>query len=183
MRKVLMVLLLLFPMIVGAQELVKFVLMPDGTYRTEEGADFVVVPFEGKTAHQIYQELASNVGATFNDPSKVMSGVEDAFIKIRAFSDVLIRGGLMGSHAYGGYYQLEFRIKDGRVRVSAPFIEEKVWDEYEEARHSSLAKKYFKDGKLRENRSSDYSIRVAKMNKIINRILFTTVYQDVTDAW
>ena len=50
----------------------------------------MVIPFEGKTAHQIYQELASNVGSTFNDPSKVMSEVEDASIKIRAFSDNLV---------------------------------------------------------------------------------------------
>lgn len=89
----------------------------------------------------------------------------------------------MGSHAYGGYYQLEFRIKDGRVRVSAPFIEEKVWDEYEEVQFSSLAKKYFKDGKLKENRSSDYRMRITKMNNIINRILFTTVVQDATEDW
>ena len=89
MRKLIVMLLTLLPILAGAQELANFVLMPNGTYQTEDGQDFIVIPFEGKTAHQIYQELATNVGSTFNDPSKVMSGVEDASIKIRAFSDFL----------------------------------------------------------------------------------------------
>lgn len=121
--------MVLLPMLAGAQELANFVLMPDGTYQTEDGKDFVVIPFEGKTAHQIYQELASNVGSTFNDPSKVMSGVEDASIKIRAFSDFLWLNKVLGiPHGWGGYYQLELRIKDGQVRVSAPVVEDIAMD-------------------------------------------------------
>ena len=73
MKKLLAMMLMLLPMLAWGQDLANFVLMPDGTYQTKDGNDFVVIPFEGKTAHQIYQELASNVGSTFNDPSKVMS--------------------------------------------------------------------------------------------------------------
>lgn len=181
MKKALVVLLLLFPAIVGAQELVKFVLTPNGTYRTEDGEAFIAVSFEGKTAHQIYQELASNVGSTFNDPSKVMSGIEDSFIKIRAFSNDLIRNVFQ---SYGGYYQLEFRIKDGRVRVSAPFIESNVSAGQYGNTFVFFVKKHFKDGKLKnESRSKDYWIVVNKMNNIINRILFTSVVQDATEDW
>lgn len=72
MKKLLAMMLMLLPMLAWGQDLANFVLMPDGTYQTKDGKDFVVIPFEGKTAHQIYQELASNVGSTFNDPSLVM---------------------------------------------------------------------------------------------------------------
>ena len=56
----------------SAQELVSFKVTPDGNFVSSTGEDFVVVPFEGKNAHQIYQMLASNVGSVYNDPSKVM---------------------------------------------------------------------------------------------------------------
>ncbi len=59
MKKLIVMMMLVLPMLAMAQDLVHFVLMPDGTYQTEDGKDFVVVPFEGKTAHQIYQELAT----------------------------------------------------------------------------------------------------------------------------
>lgn len=180
--------LMLLPTIVEAQGLAKFVLMPNGTYQTEDGKDFIVISFEGKTAHQIYQELTSNVGSTFNDPSKVMSSIEDSFIKIRAFSDDLVRGRFLGLHqSYGGYYQLEFRIKDGRVRISAPIVEDKVgvWvgNQYMSNTFSFFVKNHFKDGKLKEKRSKDYNVVVSKMNYIVNRILLTTAIQDTTENW
>lgn len=189
MRKLIAFVLMLLPMFAEAQQLANFVLMPNGTYQTEDGKDFVIIPFEGKTAHQIYLELASNVGSTFNDPSKVMSGVEDASIKIRAHSDDLIRNRLMGlAQSMGGYYQLEFRIKDGRVRVSAPYIEEEVgfWmnGNYNSNKFEWFVKKHFKDDKLKEGkRKEDYDIVVAKMNNIIKRILYTSTVQDATEDW
>ncbi len=189
MKKLIVMMMLVLPMLAMAQDLVHFVLMPDGTYQTEDGKDFVVVPFEGKTAHQIYQELATNVGSVYNEPSEVMSGVEDASIKIRAHSDDLIRNRLMGiGQSFGGYYQLEFRIRDGRVRVSAPFIEEKVgfWmnGSYNSNKFVFFVKKHFKNGKLKDGkRAEDYNIVVAKMNGIINSILHTSTVQDAQDDW
>lgn len=189
MKKLIAIVMMMLPMLTWGQELANFVLMPDGTYQTEDGKDFVVIPFEDKTAHQIYQELASNVGSTFNDPSKVMSGVEDASIKIRAHSDDLIRNRVMGlGQSMGGYYQLEFRIKDGRVRVSAPYVEEEVgfWmnGKYNSNKFEWFVKKHFKNGKLKDGkREEDYKIVVAKMNGIINRILNSSSVQDANEDW
>lgn len=189
MKKLIAILMMLLPMLTGAQELANFVLMPDGTYQTEDGKDFVVIPFEGKTAHQIYQELASNVAATFNDPSKVMSGVDDASIKIRAHSDDLVRNRVMGiGQSMGGYYQLEFRIKDGRVRVSAPYVEEEVgfWmgGKYNSNKFEWFVKKHFKNDKLKDGkRKEDYDIVVAKMNGVINNILNRSAVQDANEDW
>lgn len=191
MKKLIAIVMMLLPMLAGAQELANFVLMPDGTYQTEDGKDFVVIPFEGKTAHQIYQELASNVGSTFNDPSKVMSGVDDASIKIRAFSDNLVMAkpfGFVKDQPYGGHYQLEFKIRDGRVRVSAPIVEEDVeYISYDHKRYdgtfSKLVSKYFKNGVLHEKKKKNYDAMVARMNSVINRILYTSTVQDANEDW
>lgn len=186
MKKLLTMMLMLLPMLAWGQELANFVLMPNGTYQTEDGKDFVVISFEGKTAHHIYQELASNVGSTFNDPSKVMSGVEDASIKIRAFSDFLWFNKVLGiPHGWGGYYQLEFRIKDGRVRVSAPIVEDIAMDTqpYDKWSYGSKVKKWFKNGVVKEGDRTKYDEIVAHMNGIINRILYTSTVQDANEDW
>lgn len=191
MKKLIAIMMMLLPIMAGAQELVNFVLMPDGTYQTEDGKDFVVIPFEGKTAHQIYQELASNVGSTFNDPSKVMSVVEDASIKIRAYSDDLVMAkpfGYVKDQPFGGYYQLEFKIRDGRVRVSAPIVEGDVEHiGYDHKRHSGtfpkFVGKYFKNGVLQEKKKKNYDAIVTKMNNIVNHILYTSSIQDANEDW
>lgn len=191
MKKLIAIVMMMLPMIAWGQELANFVLMPNGTYQTEDGKDFVVIPFEGKTAHQIYQELASNVGSTFNDPSKVMSGVDDASIKIRAYSDNLVMAkpfGFVKDQPYGGHYQLEFKIRDGRVRVSAPIVEEDVeYISYDHKRYdgtfSKLVSKYFKNGVLQEKKKKNYDAMVARMNSTINRILYTSTVQDANEDW
>ena len=183
-RKFLALLLLLMPVLVNAQDLALFKLNQFGQYTAENGDDYIVIPFEGKTSHQIYQELASNVSSLFNNPSKVMTGVEDASIKIRAFSDDLIRIKILGlAQSLGGYYQLEFKIKDGRVRVSAPMIEETMWIDGPTARtFTKEVKGYFKNGELKEKKAQDYKIVVAKMNAIVNSILGSTKSEE-DDNW
>lgn len=182
---------MLLPLIADAQEMVHFILKPNGTYQTEEGNDYVIINFEGKTAHQIFQELASNVASTYNNPSKVMSTVEDASIKIRAYSDDIIYGmpfGYIKIQPHGGYYQLEFKIRDGRVRVSAPFIEDELeWFDYQSKRSKlsfrTTVKKFFKDGVLQEKKKKYYDHAVYKMNNTINKILYTSTIQDTMEDW
>lgn len=178
MRKFLFILALFFCMVSNAQGTVEFILTPDGYYKTEEGQDYTIVQFDGKTAHQIYQELASNINSIYNKPSEVMNGVEDSSIKVRAYSNDLIRARALGlGQSLGGYYQLEFQIKDGRVRVSAPYIESKVGymtpKGYSESNFRDMLKKHFKkDGTLKDGkRAEDYTAVVLKMNNIINLIL------------
>lgn len=191
MKKLLTLILMLLPLVAVAQDFADFVLMPNGIYQTKDGKDFIVVPYEGKTAHQIYQELASNVSSTFNDPSKVMSGVEDASIKIRAYSDNLVMAkpfGFVKDQPYAGHYQLEFKIRDGRVRVAAPVIEDNVefisYDHKKyDGRFSKLVGKFFKDGVVEDKKKKNYDSMVEKMNNIINRILYTSTVQDAGEDW
>lgn len=186
MKKVIVIVLMLIPLLAVAQDAPEFILTSDGTYQTADGKDFVVVPFEGMTAHQIYQELATNIGSTYNNPTEVMSGVEGSSIKIRAYSDFLWLNKFLGiPHRWGGFYQIEFRIKDGRVRVSAPYVEDVSMDTLPLQKHAygSLVKKWFKKGELKEGDKEKYDAVVAHMNNIIARILFTSDTIEAVDEW
>lgn len=159
-----------------AQDKVNFNLTPIGSFITDGGEDFVVVPFEGKSAHQIYQLLATNVGSLYNDPSKVMSGVEDASIKVRAYSANLCQKKVVLTFDGGGYYQLEFKIKDGRVRVSAPYIENQISFEtqpisFGEFRY--IVSKWYekKTGEPKNKNKRDIYRIEHQVNSIINSIL------------
>lgn len=46
MKKILIVLAILLPLIAGAIEPVQFRLTPAGLYETSTGEDFIIVPFE-----------------------------------------------------------------------------------------------------------------------------------------
>ena len=192
MKKVILFLLLICPFIMSAQELVSFKVTPDGNFVSSTGEDFVVVPFEGKNAHQIYQMLASNVGSVYNDPSKVMSGVEDASIKIRAFSDNIYTKKVMGiPHAFQGFYQIEFRIKDGRVRITAPYVEDSldapsISNQFGGNKGSfrHIVGKWFKNGKLKEKEAPNASNIELQLNGAINVILgLSGSTSKVDDDW
>lgn len=190
MRKLLLLATLLMPLLMSAQNTVQFILTSDGVYKAENGDDYIVIPFEGKTAHQIYQILVSNINSIYKNPSEVMTGVEDFSIKVRAISDDVIRTRLLGiGQSQSGYYQLEFKIKDGRVRVSAPLIDSEVWTVGDKGRvfadFPSIAKAHFnKDGSLKEGkRTKDYNRVVSKMNGIINSILNLSASKDADDDW
>lgn len=192
MKKILLLLLFICPFFVSGQELVSFKVTPDGNFVSSMGEDFVVVPFEGKSAHQLYQMLASNVGSVYNDPSKVMSGVEDVSIKIRAFSDNIYTKKVMGiSHPFCGYYQIEFRIKDGRVRVSAPYVEDDIdaptiSNQFGGNKGSFryIVKKWFKDGQLKEKEVPNAVNIESQLNGAINSVLgLTGSASTIDDNW
>ena len=169
----------------SAQTMVAFHVTPDGSFISPDGDDFVVVKFENKSAHEIFQSLASNVSSLYNDPSKVMSTVDDASIKIRAMETICANKGLgitIGS--WIGYYQLDFKIKDGRVRVSAPVIEHYMKDsnfKKPDKSYPGYVKGFFKDGELKENKKDEYEALNFKFNLIINSILGLTKSEKEND--
>lgn len=156
-----------------AQPIVEFHVTPDGSFKSPEGKDYIVVPFEGKNAHQIYVELATNVGSIYNSPANVMSSVEDVSIKIRAIKNFLVTWGAISSE-FSGYYQLEFKIKDGRVRITAPIIEQDMTDK-NGYNHAGYYRKYikgiFKDGVAKGKQLAKYIALNQSMNSTINAIL------------
>ncbi len=169
---------------------VNFKLQADGRFVNEDGSDFTVVPFEGKSAHDIYVMLTANVTSIYNDASKVMNTVEDNTVKVRGFAD---SGKIFPFITFlrlsvEGHYQLEFKIRDGRVRVSAPFIEEDATmtggtSGPTPVIYSKMLQKnlFNKDGSIKKKREKDVAGIELYVNSIINKILTDT--PQVEDDW
>ena len=166
---------LLVILFANAQSPVFFHLSASGNFVSDKGENFIVVDFENKSAHNLYQMVASNIANTFNDPSKVFSGVDDTSIKVRAYCPDLCTKKLLLTFPGGGYYQLFFQFKDNKIRVSAPYIESTV--EYNTNPPSygdfyDIVKKWYnKKGEIKEKNKADVLRVEAKMNVILNSIL------------
>lgn len=84
---------------------------------------------------------------------------------------------------FGLYYQLEFRIKDGRVRVSAPYFEDdnEVGDI---GNFAKIVKKWFKNGQVKEKETKTVAGLELYINGIINSILgLTGRTSNIDDDW
>lgn len=112
----------------NAQTLVKFNLRPDGTFQTDDGKNFVVVEFEGKTAQELYTMVKSNAITLYNSPKTVLSENEPVNLSILALSENLYKTYKIGGGfvAYKANYNLVFHFKDGRIRIDAPLVHEKL---------------------------------------------------------
>lgn len=194
MKKFLLFLLIGLPFFATSQEPVKFYLTDTGNFVSKTGENFIVVPFEGKSSHDIFITLASNIASVYNDPSQVMSTVEDASIKIRAYNDCIFTNKvLMIPRCWAGYYQLEFRIKDGRVRISAPIIENELVN-YQlsptavgggnKREFNKVVKGWFKDGKPKEKEQKNIDYVEAGVDVPINSILgIIGINSEIDDNW
>lgn len=177
MKKLIAIVMMLLPMLAWGQQMagsVWFDLQPDGQFLTKDGKDFVVVEYEGKTAHELYQMIATNIGSAYNDPSKVMSGVEDASIKVRAYCPNLVQKKLILTFNGGAYYQLEFKFKDGRIRVSAPYIEREVIFDSQPPQYANfydIVAKWYKKGELKKGDRVKYEVLNITVNSFIQVIL------------
>ena len=171
MKKIVSILLLvLTTAVVSAQGVVSFKLTPEGKYVTEEGDDFVIVPFEGKSASEIYMELLENITAIRDAPFEIVSSLDSKLLTVLVKSNDIIRNRMLGrTYNLEGSYTVEFKIKDGRVRVSAPNVSpnagqyEFVWF----VKNHFNKKGEFKD----ENRRKDFQEVQVEVNKTLNYLL------------
>ena len=180
MRKYLSFCLMLIISCLSVSAQVDFKLQADGSFRTIDGADYVVIPFEGKSAHDLFVTLTSNATSIYNDVSKVMNTVQDNTVKIRGFagSGNIFPYFTMFNFSVEGYYQLEFKIKDGRIRVSAPIVEDDATmtggtNGPSAVSYSGMVAKHLfdKKGIVKKKKVNDVASIEAYLNSIINRIL------------
>lgn len=176
MKKILLLSFLLLSIIVKGQDQVSFKLTQTG-FCSNDGKDYIVVPFEGKNAHDIFLSLCSNINSLYKNPKNVMSVVGDTSISIIAYDEkISSTNAMLGMHIWlGGYYNLVFQIKDGRVRVSAPIIDEELTNmanSQKAAPFSSYLKSWFKKGEVKEKSKKHQKHTEDNMNSIINSILF-----------
>lgn len=95
----------------NGQEKVNFKLTSSGIFVGEDGKDYAIIPFENKSAHDIYVEILKNIHEIYNDPKEVLSTVEDESISICAQSDKLAYDKFIGIVRSGyGYYKIKISI-------------------------------------------------------------------------
>jgi hypothetical protein len=181
MKKVLLFAILLMCLGIQAQEKkVEFKLQPTGAFLTEDGKDFAVIEFEGKSASELYSMVRANVMTLYNSPKEVMSETSGELITIFAYEKNLWTVKSMGATGiYGGNYKLIFKFKDGKIRIDAPSISEemlmtdgaftKTIGIPERVFLSSCAKKVCKSKSKKDNQKKTYLEDV--VNKPINHLL------------
>lgn len=156
----------------SSQELVKFVLTPEGKYVTPEGEDFIVVPFEGKTASDIYSELLANITAVTSAPYEIAESIIPSLLVVRVKTDDIIRNRSLGkSYPMEGSFLVEIKIKDDKVRVSAPRVSPYAGPMM--TKFDWFVKNHFnKKGEFKdEKRQKDFEEVQAKVNNDVNIIL------------
>lgn len=157
-KSVLSILIAFCGLIAANAQIPTFKLTPSGAFKTSNFEDYVIYKVEGKTAHELYQMVCTNIAKVYNSPKDVMSVVEDKSVAIRALSvDLVISEKMFGAPIafFSCYYNLLFEFKDGRIRVSAPVIGE-IFTNTSRGSFSQKAAKYFdKNGNIKKNKSDD----------------------------
>lgn len=175
MKKILFICFLFSTIVSTAQEKVFFSLQPDGTFLTEkDSSKYAVVEFEGKTKEELYKRLLSNINSLYKEPQKVLNTVENISINIRGYNKTITidKSPLNGETNYSGYYNLIFKLKDGKVRIDAPIIEEDIYYTLvDKTKFAYVANSFFKAGKVKPKKKTYKTLTEAQLNVIINKIL------------
>ncbi len=126
MKRIILCFCVAFATFCNAQK-TDFHLTSNGTFEAEEGKNYVIVEFEGKTAQELYTMVKGNILKLYKNPKNVMSENEPSSITIRAITHTLHSNyGIGGFQNYSSYYNLCFHFKDGRIKVDAPIADSKL---------------------------------------------------------
>ncbi len=168
-------------------EMADFTLLETGEFVVagNESEKSVVIPFEGKSAEEIYQTLMTNAALVVNNPERQLSGVENSVVKVNITQHLLTDVTMMLPLSCTGTMYYEFQIKDGRVKVNAPYVgrpchygtSDKI------CYFDSVVKRYFKKGKLKEKKAEEFNSLIAKTNLIINTILGLQPTDNTENDW
>ena len=167
MKKILFIAVLCLSAVlsVSAQS-VEFKLNPDGTFHLRDGRNFAVVPFEKKTAHEIYSMLFINASEVYKDPKqKVIITIDGSSVNIRAH-DAKLTYKEAGVYL-GGYYTLNFEVKDG--------VRDKDF--------SKLVRSWYQEAALQAKYQDNASYTESEFNQFINGILTGNFMGDSSDNW
>lgn len=160
-----------------------------GHYRAPDGKDYIIYPFKGKSANEIYSLICSNVAKVYNSPQRVMSAVENTSVAIHAFADdILYQKSYLGlKFFYEGTYNLLIEIKDGRVKVNAPSFEMQT-GQSETINRTKTAEKILSDffdkkGRLKENRTIRKPYAEQRINSIYKTLLGIDSTNKTNNDW
>lgn len=137
-KKIILVLCVLFTNSVNAQTNFKFVLS-DLTIKSQKDiyhtyskleSEFIVIESEGKTSSDLYNKVLNYINQVYKNPEEVIvAKTENQFIKISGFvnnlSGIVIKMGKRDIFTpYDIRYNLSYYFKDGRYKVEISSIEQ-----------------------------------------------------------
>ena len=185
MKKILFIAVLCLSAVLSVSAQVEFKVSPDGTFHLRDGRNFVVVPFEGKTAHEIYSTLFTNASEVYRDPKqKVIITIDGSSVNIRAYDPKLTNS--KPTEYLGGYYTLNFEVKDGKVKVDAPVVDEiltRTKDGVRDKDFSKLVRSWYQEASLQAKFQDNASYTESEFNSFINGILTGNFIGDSSDNW
>lgn len=183
MRRILSIaILLLICFTVHAQFKAHFYLQPDGTFKTKDNANYAVVEYDGMSAEELYTMVKSNINSLYKSPKDVMSEVENTSITVRGYDKTIT----IDKYGFSGHYNLNFRFKDGKIRVTAPIIDENVYLDHSRFDFSKVAAGFFnkKDGSVKPKKIKYKELTENNLNLIIYKIILNQEErQSKEDNW
>lgn len=120
-NKIILCLALFASLMAYGQAVEPFKIQKDGVFLTEEGKNYQVVEFEGKTAEELFDMVLLNATRMFIPPKDEINENKPANISIGWLFEIpsgVIGGDDNFTWEVRCYYTLTF--KDGRIRVDAP---------------------------------------------------------------
>ena len=182
MKKIILFLLSVLPIFCHAQ----FVLTPNGFKSQDDGKDFIVKPFPGKSATYLYDAVANAIlvyglanNSDRNSPNA--SNIEGEIINIFGTGSIQVRK--LKVFDYKVKYNMVIRFRDGRVRFDAPIIHEAyTYNGYgsDISTGGSTIHVFRRDGDLKEKRIKESLDNL--FNDIIERIC-NSIEGDSYDDW
>lgn len=154
-----------------------------------EGKNFMVIPFEGKSAHELYDMVRVNVGKTYNSPKEVMSVVEDKSISIYATADGIYKDNFfLVTGTYQSKYSLNFEFKDGKIKVDAPLLGSGMvkysngkFESFDDTAEELTKHLFEKNGEPKKKKLNKIKAIEGYFNNLINKLI--TVNNTAEEDW
>ena len=88
------------------------------TLTKENGlTDYVVIPFEGKTAPELYKKALQWFEVYYKNPDEVLKGkIENDYLRFTGAKFGIICINALGRNCYNSKYTVEISFKDGKVK-------------------------------------------------------------------
>ena len=105
----------------------KMKLVDGGKFVIDSINNYYVIPFTGKTAHQLYMEQLARIASIYSSPERVTEKVEDKTIVLNAAeSKLMTSNGIAGKEEVIVRYRIELQFKDGKIRINPPTITKSI---------------------------------------------------------
>lgn len=157
-----------------SQEQIVFKLLPDGSFTSTQGNSYAVVNYDGQSSEDLYRKVRNNLNNAYEHPESVITDYPYSSIKVHGYMSLGKMSIVLIPRSLGGYYNIKFSFKDGKIRVDAPTFDDPLictdgtLDPPAYPSFKSYAKDLFKNGKVKNSQVEKLSHLENTFNGIIN---------------